>query len=165
MDYLIRPLAPADKPFVWEMLYQALHVPPGGTPFPRDIVNRPELRRYVEGWGRPDDTGFMAVEQNRRQPIGATWLRLMTAENRGFGYVDDATPELSIAMLPEYRGRGIGSALLVRLLDLAASRYSAVSLSVARGNPALRLYQRLGFEEIGKSDAALTLIKRWSGST
>ncbi|MEW6210944.1 MAG: GNAT family N-acetyltransferase [Acidobacteriota bacterium] len=158
----IRPLTPEDQSFLWEMLYEALYVPEGGEPFPRSIVNLPEISRYAEGWGKSDDTGLVAVDEND-QPIGAAWIRLMTSGNRGYGYVDDTTPELSIAVAPRYRGRGVGTKLLVRLFEQTENRYRAISLSVSSDNPAVRLYLRLGFEVVTKNGDSLTMVRRMRG--
>ena len=154
---VIRSIRPDDEPFLGEMLYQALYVAAGEPPFPREIVEQPEIRRYVEGWGRPDDFGFVAEDEKTRQPVGAAWARLMTGDARGYGYVDEATPELTIAVLPEYRGGGVGRRLLERLLAASRSRYPALCLSVSAGNPAQRLYRRLGFEIVKASAESLTM--------
>lgn len=159
LEYVIRPLTPTDEPFLWEMLYLAIYVPPGETPPDRDIVHRPEIARYARNWGRPDDGGFFAIDAANQKPIGAAWLRLLTGENMGYGYVDDATPELTIAVLPEYRGKGVGTRLLTCLLDAAQTRYPSVSLSVSADNPALRLYRRMGFEVVTRSGLSVTMRK------
>lgn len=159
---VIRPATRADEPFLWEMLYQAIHVPAGEPPFPREILREPEISRYMQGWGKPDDLGFLALDKG--QPVGAVWARLMTGDNRGFGYVDDATPELTIAILPEYRGKGIGRRLIIRLLETAQTRYDAICLSVSPDNPAQRLYLRLGFDVIQEESSALTLVRHLSKS-
>ena len=155
----IRPLTLADEPFLWEMLYQALYVPPGRPPFPRATLDEPDISRYVQGWGRADDAGYAA--QDGEQPIGAAWLRLLIGDNRGYGYVDETTPELSIAVLPGYRDQGIGSALLTHLLDYAASRYSALCLSVVAQSRAVRLYRSFGFEVVREAGTGLTMVRRW----
>jgi ribosomal protein S18 acetylase RimI-like enzyme len=144
VSYEIRPVTPQDEPFLWEMLYQSLHVE-GQEPFPREVLNRPHIARYVKGWGRADDLGFIAVEARSGQSLGAVWSRLSGADDKGFAYLDERTPELGIALLPEYRGRGIGSALLKHLLEVAKNLYPAIALSVAPTNPAIRLYERFGF--------------------
>ena len=142
---IIRALTPSDEPFLWEMLYQAIYVPPGFAPFPREVVEQPEIARYVKGWGRTGDSGFVAVDALSQQPVGATWIRLFTAVHPGYGYVNDATPELTIALLPDWRGRGVGSQLMTAMLAAARHDYAAVSLSVSATNPARRLYERCGF--------------------
>lgn len=158
----IRPLTPSDQPFLWEMLYQSLYVPDGRAPFERSILAHRDIARYVEGWGREGDCGFVALDENGR-PVGAVWLRLLKGEERGFGYVDDETPELGMAVLPEYRGRGVGTSLLSRVIEAAGGKYEYISLSVSAGNPAARLYRRLGFEEVRQSGDARTM-KRCLGA-
>src|SRR3989304_1852296 len=111
----IRPLTKEDQPFLWSMLYQALHVPQDGDPPSPEIMKRPELRRYVQAWGQPEDLGFVATDDVLRRPVGAAWIRLLAGENRGYGHVDDSTSELSMAVLPAYRGRGGGSLLVTPL--------------------------------------------------
>lgn len=159
LNYIIRPLTQADEPHLWEMLYQAIYVAAGDTPPERDVVNQPEFARYVRAWGRADDSGFIAINTGSQQPIGAAWLRLLTGDDKGYGYVDDATPELSVAVLSGYRGKGIGTRLLTELLRAASIHYPAVSLSVAPDNPASQLYQHLGFETVGMSGTSLTMKK------
>lgn len=144
-NYRIRPATAGDEPFLWEMLYQSLHVE-GQEPFPRDVVNHPSIARYVKNWGRKGDLGFVAVDARSGQPVGAVWSRLANEDGQGFAYLDERTPELGIALLPEYRGRGLGTALLEQLLEAAEKLYPAISLSVSPNNPALRLYKRMGFE-------------------
>lgn len=156
MNCVIRPLKLEDEPFLWEMLYQALYVPEGCAALPREVVRLPELARYVQSWGREGDFGFLAKDAIADQSIGAIWLRLLIGENPGYGYVDDNTPELSIAVLPQYRGQGVGSQLLTHLLA-SESGQSSISLSVSADNPAVRLYQRFGFAIVSKSDESLTM--------
>jgi ribosomal protein S18 acetylase RimI-like enzyme len=159
-DITIRPVTPADAPFLWDMLYEAIYVPEGEPRPSRDLLSLPEISHYVAGWGQPGDYGLIAVDAASGRRAGAAWLRLLTGANAGFGYVDDGTPELSIALAAEYRGQGIGSALLRALLAHADSRYAAVSLSVDPRNPALRLYERLGFVAAGINGTSVTMIRR-----
>jgi ribosomal protein S18 acetylase RimI-like enzyme len=154
MNDTIRSLTPDDQPFLWEMLYQALYIPADQTPPPREVIYQPDLARYVQDWGRSGDRGFVAIAPTTGQLIGAVWLRCLIGENQGYGYVDDATPELGIAVLPEYRGQGIGTALLNAL---AASDPGAICLSVAADNPAVRLYQRFGFAILSQDHGTLIL--------
>lgn len=159
--FTIRPLAAQDESFLWEMLYQAIYVPDGQPLPPRSILDEPDIAQYVRDWGqRPGDMGVVAVDPAADKPVGAAWLRLFGKTNPGYGYVDDATPELSIAILPEYRGQGVGTLLLDSLLQAASQRFAAISLSVAPENPAARLYSRMGFETVSASGSTLTMLKQ-----
>jgi GNAT superfamily N-acetyltransferase len=155
-NFIIRPLMPSDSAFLWEMVYHAIHVPEGEPAPAHDIVYDPMIAAYVRGWGREGDVGFAAVSTGSAQRVGAAWVRLFDREMPGHGFLDETTPELSMAILPEYRGAGIGTALLERLVASLRERHDALSLSVARRNPALRLYSRAGFVEVGgDSDTAV----------
>ena len=143
--YHLRPTTEADAHCLWEMLYHAIHVPPGAAAPEREIIYAPELARYVTGWGRPGDLGYLALDAEGLL-VGAAWLRRFSADEPGYGFIDAATPDLAIAVTPAWRGHGVGSRLLEALLDKAAERYPAVSLNVQTENPALRLYRRFGFE-------------------
>lgn len=153
MNLTIRPILLTDEPFLWEMLYHALYVPKGHPPFPREIVQQPEIAQYVQGWGQPEDAGLLACDDET--PVGAVWIRRIHA----YGFVDEETPELSIAMLPHYRGQGIGTCLMRELFAMLQDRYDALSLSVSKENPSLRLYERLGFEVV-KDDGSSVTMKR-----
>jgi GNAT superfamily N-acetyltransferase len=85
---------------------------------------------------------------------------VFTAGNKGYGYIDDETPELSIAVLPEYRGKGIGTDLLRHLIEEVRVRHRALSLSVSSDNPAIHLYKRLGFEVVEQTGTSLTMKKQ-----
>ena len=155
----IRPLTRKDQPFLWSMLYQALHVPQGGDPPSPEIMKRPELRRYVQEWGQPEDMGFVATDEALQRVVGAAWIRLLAGENRGYGHVDDSTPELSMAVLPAYRGRGLGTLLLTNLMLAAGLKHRSVSLSVQADNPARHLYDRLGFAPISVNGGSMTMVR------
>jgi ribosomal protein S18 acetylase RimI-like enzyme len=115
------------------------------------------LERYVAGWGRPGDSAFVAIDEF--QPVGAAWYRLFEQDEPGYGFVDEGTPELTIAIVPSRRGKGLGRELLTKLLDQArAEGYPQVSLSVEPDNPAIRLYEEHGFETVG--ERAGTVVMR-----
>jgi ribosomal protein S18 acetylase RimI-like enzyme len=115
---------------------------------------------YVKGWGRSGDTAVVALENGF--PVGAAWYRLFTAEHAAYGFVDERTPELAIAVVPNARGRGIGEALLRALLEHArGDGFRAISLSVDPENRrALELYERLGFERVGEQGGSWTMMAR-----
>ena len=155
-----RRLTRSDEPFLWTALYHAIHVAPGEDAPPPGVVRRPDLARYVAGWTeRPGDLGLLACDDGRR--IGAAWLRQWPAGDHGYGFVGETTPELSMALLPGHRGRGVGTRLLRHLLSVAAEQFDAVSLSVSETNPARRLYEREGFVPAGHpAGGSTTMVKR-----
>ena len=161
-EFLIRPIEPSDQRFLWEMLYHAIHVSEGQEPPPRDIIYQPELAKYVEDWGRPGDLGSLAEDAETHAPVAAAWIRQLAGDHRGYGWVSDEIPELSVAALPGYRGRGLGTRLIEHALQLARQQYAAVSLSVSTDNRAAALYRRLGFVEVGRDEGgALVMLLRF----
>jgi GNAT superfamily N-acetyltransferase len=147
----IRLAQPDDEPFLWDMAWEATAVDDGMRALGREAAFAiPHVRRYLDGWGRPGDAGVVAVAADG-QRLGAAWYRLFPPAEPGYGYVDERTPELAIAVVPSKRGHGIGDALLRALLDKARQAgYPSVSLSVDSQNAgAIRLYERHGFERLG----------------
>jgi GNAT superfamily N-acetyltransferase len=157
----IRLARPDDEPFMWDMGWEATAVDDEMHALGREAAFAiPHVRHYLDGWGRPGDAAVIAIEDGQRR--GAAWYRLFPAEDPGWGFVASDVPELSIGVVAEARGRGIGSALLDALLTLAREQgYRTVSLSVDRQNPARRLYERKGFGDAGisdPSDSSVTMI-------
>jgi ribosomal protein S18 acetylase RimI-like enzyme len=113
---------------------------------------------YVKAWGRRGDTAVIAIDNGF--PVGAAWYRLFTPKQPGYGFVDERTPELAIAVVPNARGRGVGSALLDSLLDRARGEgHESISLAVDRNNEgAIALYERHGFAQRGATDDTITMV-------
>jgi GNAT superfamily N-acetyltransferase len=156
----MRPLEPGDAALVREYVRLSIYVAPGAPPLPRDIVDRPAIARYVDAWGRHGDDGLVAVDHGSGDDVGAAWLRLWTPPEVGYGFVDAETPELGVAVREPHRGRGIGTALVRALLARAARAHAKVSLSVSTDNPAVRLYERLGFAVVARAGSSLTMCVR-----
>jgi GNAT superfamily N-acetyltransferase len=111
------------------------------------------VARYVNNWGRPGDAGLIAWEAG---PVGAAWYRLFPADAPGFGFVDEQTPELTIAVVPSRRGGGVGAELLQALLDHArAEGHAAVSLSAEKDST--RFYERFGFDAVKDTGTTVTM--------
>ncbi|MEW6515361.1 MAG: GNAT family N-acetyltransferase [candidate division FCPU426 bacterium] len=157
-------IQPPDETLLVEMLFLALHVPPGYPPFSREILREPEIARYAAKWGRPGDEGVFAREGDKT--LGAAWMRLWPEPAQaGYGFIAPDIPELSMAVLPERRHQGIGTALLGEMIARAGLRHPALSLSVSSTNPAVHLYQRFGFQITAKTPDphgfSYTMIKRF----
>jgi ribosomal-protein-alanine N-acetyltransferase len=157
-NVLIRPMEPAEYPLLREFLYQAIYVPAGMAPPPRQVVDRPELRIYIQDFGtRPGDCCLAAETEG--QVVGAVWSRIM----EDYGHIDGATPSLAISLLPEYRRRGMGTALLEALFPLLREKgFSRVSLSVQKENPAVALYRRTGFQTVAERDTEYLMVRAFS---
>jgi ribosomal protein S18 acetylase RimI-like enzyme len=98
-------------------------------------------------------------------PVGAAWYRVFTLEERGYGFVDERTPELAIAVVPSKRGHGVGDELLQELIVKARDAgYERLSLSVEPGNPARKLYERHGFAVVDEGDEAWTMVAELESS-
>ena len=147
---MLRPVDVHDVRFMRDMLRHAYHWRLS------EDTERP-VYRYVSNWGRRGDAGVIALDGPH--PYGAAWYRLFTADEPGFGFVDEQTPELTIAVVPSHRGKGAGAELLQALLDRArADGYSAVSLSAMKGQTGL--YERYGFEPVRETPQAVTMLAR-----
>jgi GNAT superfamily N-acetyltransferase len=146
MEYNIRPLTTEDEPILWEMLYEAVQRTEAEPP-PREIVRDPEYSRYVEGWGRQGDVGFVAHDANQRELLGAVWFRPPPVEGK---------PELAFAVKRGYRKHGIGAALLTQWVR-ANPEQSEISLRVGPNSPAVRLYERFGFKVAQEKEGSVTM--------
>ena len=73
---------------------------------------------------------------------------------------DEAIHVIDIALMPEHRGAGIGTKLLKKLQKEARAAGKPLTIHVERFNPALRLYQRLGFKQV--EDKGVYLLMEWS---
>jgi GNAT superfamily N-acetyltransferase len=149
---LIRDLTVDDLDFLREMLYAALDWRPGAELPPTEFVLAHEqVVIFHEGWGRDRDTALVAEDDGR--PVGVVWYRFFTEAEHGEGFVDEETPELAIAVVEDFRGQGIGRALMEAMHERARrDGISRISLSVEAENPAKRLYERLGYVEYEPDD-------------
>jgi GNAT superfamily N-acetyltransferase len=150
---MIRKGSQADVQFMRAMLAHAYHWHVAG------LETEIPLSRYVDGWGRPGDLAVIAADGPN--PVGAAWSRRFTADAPGYGFVDEQTPELTIAVVPSKRQHGVGQELLDALLERAqAEGIGALSLSVQKGSPAVTFYERNGFEPVGEHADALIMLRR-----
>jgi ribosomal protein S18 acetylase RimI-like enzyme len=154
----IRPAVKDDLQFLKKMLYEAARWNPDWPREPiEEVLADPMLVRYHDSWGRPGDGGVVAEIEG--QPVGAAWYRQFSPDGPGYGYVDEKVPELSIAVVPLHRRKGIGEALLRACMVQAREEgFQALSLSVAAHNRSRMMYQRAGFEKVDERGGSWTMV-------
>lgn len=132
----------SEYPMLNDFLYEAIFIPDGIEPPPRNIITSPELQIYVDRFGELKDD-FALVAEVEKKVVGAVWVRIMN----DYGHIDDKTPSLAISLYKEYRGQGIGTDMMKEMLSLLkAHGYKRVSLSVQKTNYAVEMYRKIGFD-------------------
>ena len=153
---LIRKPCSKEVDLLKDFLYEAIFIPEGMEPPARDIVERPELRLYYDGFGSGTADHCLAAEADGRI-IGAAWTRIMN----DYGHIDDKTPSFAISLFSEYRGQGIGTRLMKEMLLLLKEHgYRQASLAVQKANYAVRMYRNVGFEIIDENDEEYIMVCR-----
>ena len=140
--YIIRHLQGSENHLLREFLYEAIYIPEGVKPPSKDVVDLPELKLYIEDFGKKKDD-FCLVADCEGKVVGAVWVRIMN----DYGHIDEETPSLAISLYKEYRGQGIGTNMMKEMLSLLKTHgYKRVSLSVQKANYAAEMYRKIGFE-------------------
>lgn len=112
------------------------------------LEDYPELEQYERNYGSyGGDIGVYIMADGK--VAGGAWVRILA---NGFAYVNDDTPELVFGVKPEFRNKGIGTAIMQQLFIEVSKVFSQMSLCVRENNPVISLYERLGFEKIEGSE-------------
>ena len=133
-----RPATQDDLTILWDFLAIAAYEP--------DVHAAkavPFVAFHLAGWQRSEDFGFIAERDGTA--IGAAWARQFARDEQPAFFVDGRTPEITVGVKPQIRGRGVGRMLLHALIGEAARRGIGLCLNVRHDNPAQRLYERAGF--------------------
>lgn len=156
---IIREIHQSEISFLDEMLYEAIFIPKGVEKLPKDIIKQPKLSRYIKDFGQSNDICLVAEIQGKL--IGAIWTRIFNENEKGYGFVNAETPELSMAVFEQYRHKGIGTLLLKEMIrKLTEQKNSQVSLSVDIENYAYDFYKRNGFKNFDSTEKSAILIRR-----
>ena len=149
-----REMQPGEYGLLKDFLYEAIFIPEGITPPDRSIIKEPELSLYYEDFGSGQADYCIVADDNDRV-VGAVWTRIMN----DYGHVDDETPSFAISLYKEYRGKGIGTEMMRRMLDLLKSQgYKKASLAVQKANYAVRMYQAAGFQTVDENDEEFIMV-------
>ena len=153
-DVIIRKLCTEEAGLLKDFLYEAIFIPEGVEAPARDIVERPELRIYYECFGR-GAADLCLVAEADVHVVGAVWTRIMN----DYGHVDDETPSFAISLIPEYRGKGIGTRLMRNMLSLLKEQgFKQASLAVQKANYVVRMYKNVGFEIVDENDEEYIMV-------
>ena len=137
-----------------DFLYEAIFIPEGVDPPPKDIIDQPELRLYYEGFGGGKADNAIVAEDDGKV-VGAVWTRIMN----DYGHVDDDTPSFAISLYKEYRGQGTGTELMKEMLELLKTQgYEKASLAVQKANYAVRMYEKVGFDVVDENDEEFIMV-------
>ena len=150
----LRELTKNETDLLKDFLYEAIFIPEGAEAPDRSIIERPELKIYYEdfGTGRAD---YCIVADDNGRVIGAVWARIMN----DYGHVDDDTPSFAISLYKEYRGLGIGTQLMKRMLELLKEKgFERASLAVQKANYAFRMYEKVGFRIVDENDEEFIMV-------
>ncbi|MBK7095384.1 MAG: GNAT family N-acetyltransferase [Saprospiraceae bacterium] len=140
-------------------LYDAIFIPEGQKKPDKEIIKLPELSGYIKDFGK--DTDHCLVAELNGKLIGAIWIRIFSEDEKGFGFIDSKTPELSMSVVENYRKKGIGTKMLKALFDkLTQKDYDQVSLSVDKSNYAYKLYLKFGFQTFASDEKSVTMMKK-----
>ncbi len=154
MNITIRELKADETAVLDDFLYEAIFIPEGVTPPPRDIIKRPELQVYAQDFGKRAGDTALAAEADG-QIVGAVWVRIMN----DYGHIDDDTPSFAVSLYKEYRSMGIGTQLMLKMLDtLRKAGFSQASLAVQKANYAVNMYKKVGFEIIDENEEEYIML-------
>lgn len=157
VNYEIREIKSSEIYLLKEFLYEAIFQRDENNLLPKDIINKPEIRVFIDGFGKPDDSCLVADIDGK--VVGAVWTRILSGGVKGYGNVDEYTPEFAISLYKEYRNRGIGTALMRKMLELLKELgYKKASLSVQKDNYAVRMYEKVGFKTVKELDEEYIMI-------
>ena len=157
MKYQIRPIKTYELHLLQDFLHEAIFQRDEQNPIPRDVIERSEIKVFIEGFGKKDDLCLVAEEDDKI--IGAVWTRILAGKVKGFGNIDDNTPEFAISLYKEYRGKGIGTQLMQSMLDLLREKgYTKTSLAVQKDNYAVKMYLKVGFSILGENDHEYIMV-------
>ena len=155
---VIRFLKKDEFPVLEKLQYEAIFIPEGMEPPPFEIIQKPEIEIYIKDFGTKKDDCCLVAEMDGKI-VGGVWVRILSGEIKGFGNVDDETPEFAISLTKAYRNRGIGTKLMLEMIRyLKKKGYKQCSLAVQKANYAVKMYEKVGFEIVDENEQEYIMI-------
>ena len=151
---LLRTLRKEETELLKDFLYEAIFIPEGVEPPDRSIIEQSELSLYYDDFGSGNADNCIVAEDNGKV-IGAVWTRIMN----DYGHVDNDTPSFAISLYKEYRGEGIGTELMRKMISLLKEQgYKKASLAVQKANYAVKMYKKVGFKIIDENSEEYIMV-------
>lgn len=153
-NIVIRKIKKDEYNVLEDFLYEAIFIPEGVEKPSRDIIKNEELQVYIDNFGNnKDDNCLVALDEDKI--IGACWTRIMN----DYGHIDDQTPSFAISLYEDYRGKGIGTKLMIEMLKLLKQKgYVKTSLAVQKANYAVKMYKKVGFEIVDENKEEYIMV-------
>ncbi len=118
----------------------------------------PNLEIYSDFYGlTAKDLGLYALMDNHI--AGAIWSRRLNKEHNSTAFMNENTPVMSMAVLPEFRAKGVGSFMMEQFLQEAGALYEQLSVNVYNNQKTIRFYEKFGFEIIENSKNIIMVKK------
>ena len=147
MKYIIREIRKEEIKILDDFIYEAIFIPEGTEKPTKEIIKSEDLQVYIKDFGNSKDDNCLVAECNNKI-VGACWTRIMN----DYGHIDNETPSFAISLYEEYRGKGIGTGLMLKMLDLLKQKgYKQASLAVQKENYAVKMYKKVGFKIIDEN--------------
>ena len=160
----IRTLQESEKSILNELQYEAIFIPEGIEPPPFEIIEQPEIAVYINDFGKKKDDYCLVAEIDGKI-VGGVWVRILSGEIKGFGNIDDETPEFAISLFKEYRNQGIGTKLMLEMIDYLKNKgYKQCSLAVQKANYAVKMYKNVGFEIVKEKEEEYLMVLKLNKS-
>ena len=151
----IRELRVDETELLKDFLYEAIFIPEGVEPPDKSIIYQPELSLYYEDFGSGSADNCLVAETDGKV-VGAVWTRIMN----DYGHVADDTPSFAISLYREYRGKGIGTEMMRKMLTLLAEQgWKQASLAVQKVNYAVRMYETVGFRIVDENAEEYIMVR------
>ena len=156
-EVIIRKIKVEEICLLENFIYEAIFQRDEKNLLPRNIIKNPEIAVYINDFGNKDDNCLVAECDGKI--VGAVWTRILCGEIKGYGNIDNSTPEFAISLYKEYRNKGIGTKLMMEMLNLLKNNnYKQTSLAVQKDNYAYKLYKSLGFEIVDENDEEYLML-------
>jgi len=151
---IIREIKDDELSLLEDFLYEAIFIPEGIEAPPKEIIEKDELQVYINCFGFLEGDYCLVAEEDGKV-VGAVWTRIMN----DYGHVDDDTPSFAISLYKEYRRQGIGSQLMVKMLELLKWQgYERASLAVQKANYAVKMYRNVGFKTVDENAEEFIMV-------